>query len=124
MAASTGFNPLKSRGIKQLKVPFEFTTHQAAAVTGIYGKGVASVAYTENGKFRITLRDRYRRLAAFNAEPIGAPPYYKVNCDAVANENTSSAVTVDVVVMDSTHTGQQVEGMRIVGELTFEDSDA
>lgn len=124
MAASAGFNPLKSRGIKQLKVPLEFTTANTDAPTGVLGKGVASVAYNSaTGRFLITLRDRYRRLAAFNVESIGTT-YYKVNCYAVNNENTASAVTVEVVVLDGAFSAANTTGVRIVGELTFEDSDA
>ncbi len=124
MASSTGFNCVKSRGIKQYKVPFEFTTANTGAPTTVRGKGVASVAYNgATGQFLITLRSRFRRLAAYSGESIGATPY-KVNLRTVSNENSASAVTVVLSVLDGTFTEQDTTGVRIVGELTFEDSDA
>lgn len=123
MAASAGYNPTKSRGIKQLKVPFEFTTANTDAPTGVRGKGVSGVTRAGTGRFDIALREPFRRLAAFSAESIGTT-YYKVNCHAVSNELSASAVIVTVVVLDGAFSAAETTSVRIVGELTFEDSDA
>ncbi len=122
MSASAGYSPVKSRGIKPLKVPFEFTTANTGAPTGVRGKGVASVARVGTGRFDITLREPFRRLSAFGAESLGTT-YYKVNCHGIANELSASPVVVTVVVLDGAFAATETTGVRIVGELTFEDSD-
>ena len=124
MSKQVGQNPQRTAAIKGYKVPFEFVTADVNAPTGVLGKGVASIVRNAAvGRFLITLRAQYRRLAAFNAESVGAT-FYKVNCYAVNNENTSSDVTVEVVVLDGAFAATETTGVRIVGELTFEDSDA
>lgn len=124
MSKSVGLNPLRAHALKPYIVPFEFTTNSTSAPTTVKGRGVASVAYNSaTGRFLITLRDTYRRLSAFCAESIGTT-YYKVNCYAVNNENSSSAISVEVVVLDGAFAATDTTGVRIVGKLMFEDSDA
>lgn len=124
MAKSVTKNTVRSQGIKQFKVPFEFTTANTSAPTGVQGLGVASVAYNSaTGRFLITLRDTYRRLSAFHAEPIGTT-VYRCQLRAVNNEATASVITLEVVVLNTSLAAADTTGVRIVGEATFEDSDA
>lgn len=116
--------PDRSVAVKPYKVPFGFTTANTSAPTSVKGRGVASVAYNAaTGRFLITLRDTFYRLNAFTAHAVGST-VYRVGLYAVNNEATSSAVTIEVVVLNTSLAATDTTGVRIVGEASFEDSDA
>jgi len=124
MADTVTLNPVRAAGIKQYKVPFEFTTNNTSAPSGVLGKGVASVAYNSaTGRFLITLRSKYRRLSTFHAEALGTT-VLQTQLRAVNNENTTSPVTLEVTILNTSLAAVDTTGVRVVGEAGFEDSDA
>lgn len=124
MSKSVTHNDMKAAGIKVRAVPFEFTTANTSDPTGVIGKGVASIVRNgAAGRFLITLRDQYRRLTGFKANAIGTTVYV-ITPYAVSNENTANAVTVEVGVYNTSFSLTDTSSVRIVGQLTFEDSDA